>query len=934
MPAAPAHSIGIDLGTTHCALAHAPMDGSGVVSRVLPIPQLESADTEIRDDVLPSFLYLPSGDDGPRKSNGNGGGGSPAAAWIAGRMARRRTTDAPGRVIHSAKSWLANHAVAPDAPILPANSAEMAEEQRVSPIDASAALLAHLRRAWEAAFARESGAPRFADQWITVTVPASFDAAAQRATLEAAVRAGFPADSTRLLEEPQAAFHCYLEARGRAADASLPKKGGHILVVDIGGGTSDFSLFRVQSTNANDDGPALARVAVSEHILLGGDNMDLATAHVLEGALLPDGGSVTGASWDHLLARAREIKENALDDASAAGSGTETLRVAIPGMGSGLLTGTLSAEIPAAQLREILLDGFFPLVPRDAMAERDRSALREWGLPYASDFAATRYLAEFLRDQPVIDAVLFNGGSLSAALVRQRLLDQIAAWQDGLRPAVLENPRPALAVARGAAFHGRLLREKKPRIEAAAARAVFLETSVAGEDGGVRAVCVLPRGTPPGGPVRVGVPGLRVRVNQPVRFQVVESPRHNAGPGETARVSGGGWIRLPPLETEIRRPGAPPGASVDAGIEATLNELGLLRVQIAENGKDENRWPLEFNLRESAPGHAASSGVTAQTADVARAVDAARLARAQDALPRAPGRRRGRGHPTPAKILKRIAVAMDAPPHEWPLPAVRHLAHALFPPPDVSSADPQYLETWFHLAGFFLRPGFGDARDPQMIDLLWKQFGDLGGGQLPRRVVLQILILWRRLAPGLSAARQTALLGRCRPKLTHPTRGGGEHIRLAGALERIPADEKTRLARAFLHSIDRAARRDGGGDTVAWIDSVGRLLNRTPFHAPETHVPSPESVEEAFRILRRHDPAQPPFQGLPTLFLRAARKIENHSLNVPPKPLRSILAFLRKAGVPETRLATLREVIPPRRDERAELYSESLPPGLLLDFQP
>ena len=934
MPTRPAFSIGIDLGTTHCALAYVPLDDSAAPSSVVAVPQLDSLDTILRDTVLPSVLYLPT--EAERARLPEGAAAPDGGRWIAGRFARRRAAEAPGRVVHSSKSWLANPAVAPGDRVLPADSPDLPAEERLSPVEAAAALLAHLRAAWESAHAH-----RFADQTVTVTVtvPASFNAAAQRATLEAAARAGFPAARTRLLEEPQAAFYRWLESRTAhaAQPPALPEDVRHVLVVDVGGGTSDFSLFHAREADNPTEGPGLERVAVSEHILLGGDNIDLAAAHVLESVLAPDGGNLSGTSWDHLVSRARDLKERALG-ADDAGSNNDTLRVSVPGTGSGLLADTLSAEIPAAQLREILLEGFFPLVARDAVAERDRSALREWGLPYAADFAVTRYLAEFLRGQPRVDAVLFNGGSLGSPLVRHRLLDQLAQWQDGHRPAVLDNPEPDLAVARGAAHYGRALHgQGADRIAAGAGHAVFLEIE-GGAGGGTRRVCLLPRGTPPDETTQVRLPGLRARLNRPVRFQVLQSHRHTAPPGETVEAGpedAPAWVRLPALESEIRRAGAASGETVAVRLEARLNELGLLRIDVvADEPSGEERWPLEFNLRAAADKTSPVSAEAQEAPAAPAETDDTPFVQARDAMLRAFERSGARRETvTPARVLKRISAAISAPPREWPLSAVRRLADALLASPPAPDADPATLETWLHLAGFLLRPGFGDPRDPERLDSLWQPFGDPSAVN-SKRVRLQVLILWRRLAAGLPPGRQAALLRAVEPALADPAAASEEHIRLAGALERILPDAKTALAERCTAFILRAAREGTTKNVAAAVDTLGRLLNRAPFQAPDTCVTPPDAVRAAFEALRRLDTARPELRDLPTAFLRAARKVENPALNLPPKVSRAVTARLAKASVPEQKLAPLREYTPLPRDERAELYSESLPPGLVLAAEP
>ncbi len=333
------------------------------------------------------------------------------------------------------------------------------------------------RGAWDRRFAASGFA--FDAQDVTITVPASFDAAAQRLTLDAAEEAGYPS-GVRLLEEPQAAFYCWLERRGaveslfEGLDPQSPEP-RHILIVDIGGGTSDFSLFEARPA-ASGATPEIKRVAVSEHILLGGDNIDLALAALMEPRLAGERGGLSGPQWDHLVASCRDVKERALAGDSSA---EEQYVLALPGRGSGLIGGARTAKVQRDEVEELVLDGFFPACDAQARPFRAQSGLRDWGLPYAADSAITRHLADFLQGRPPVDAVLFNGGSLHAAALRARLNHLIAVWQEGARPIELKNDEPDLAVARGAARYGKLLHEHAGRIAANAPRAVFLAAQAA-----------------------------------------------------------------------------------------------------------------------------------------------------------------------------------------------------------------------------------------------------------------------------------------------------------------------------------------------------------------------------------------------------------------------------------------------------------------------
>ncbi len=466
-------------------MAFEELDGATPHTEVFLIPQWETLTGFSEAPTLPSFLYLPQEQEAAQMLRE----GTERGEWIPGRFARKQAGESPGRVVHSAKSWLCHHAADRSASFLPWRSDEVPVEKRISPIQASALFLGYLRAVWDAKFAGKG--IRFDNQDITITVPASFDAVAQRLTLDAAREAGFP-ESVRLLEEPQAAFYCWLEQHGTLGELSrqLPEsEKQHVVVIDIGGGTSDFTLFEI-SRQIETSLPHIKRIAVSDHLLLGGDNIDLALSYHIKSRLAHEALSPT--QWNFLVARCRDLKERCLADTS-----DDVLPISIPGRGSSLLGGTLAGQVTRAEIESIVLDGFFPECEADERPARTKIGLREWALPYAVDSAVTRHLANFLRGRPRVDAVLFNGGTLYPDSLRLRLQQQIAGWQGGTEPRILNNPEPNLAVARGAAGFGSIVRRRAQRIEAGAARAIYLEVhkqlGKKDEVSGPALVCILPR---------------------------------------------------------------------------------------------------------------------------------------------------------------------------------------------------------------------------------------------------------------------------------------------------------------------------------------------------------------------------------------------------------------------------------------------------------
>jgi molecular chaperone DnaK (HSP70) len=934
-------SIGIDLGTTNSALAFMPLEGEGT-PEILLVPQWESLSGLTDEPALPSFLYLPEDAVAAHLRGREAGGGE----WIVGRFARRKVSETPGRVVHSAKSWLCHHTADRSAPFLPWGSADLAREQKISPVGASALILNYLRGAWNGRFAETGFA--FDDQEITVTVPASFDAAAQRLTIAAAEEAGFP-DGVRLLEEPQAAFYCWLERHDSTREFSAHElwrrcddgDAGlrHVLVIDIGGGTSDFSLFELH-LNEQSPIPGIRRVAVSEHILLGGDNVDLAIAHFLEPRLAPGGGQLSGAQWQQVVASCCDLKERAL---AAAGPPDERFAVAVAGRGSGLVAGSQTVTVTRAEIENLLMDGFFPGCDARARPYRTQAALREWGLPYPSDSAVTRHLAEFLKDRPRVDAILFNGGSLRPLLLRERLRDQIGAWQGGFVPHILENDEPALAVARGAARFGTLLHRRSGHIAAGAARAVFLEVqgtpAADGEAAHPSLVCVLPQGASPSETFEIADLGIQVRTDQPVRFQAYSSSRRSTSrAGDIVAWCEDDFHALPPLQTIVRtagpaRPGT--GGSLPVRLVARMNALGLLQIScVSADPGNRQSWPLEFNMRPhgqdgaDAPGGAGPAREAAVQIEPNAAADALKAARKQIGIvfTQPPGKAGKKGKVTAGTILKSLEPIIGSPRSAWNGPLLRALWPALDERFDGRRLSVDHEEAWLIVAGFLLRPGFGVVRDDLRIDALWR-LHDAGPCFPGRRIKCQEYILWRRVAGGITRERQDKLLAGELDRICDG-KAPDELVRLAGSLELIPHETKAKLFSCFVDTAVSLARAKQ--HCAPYLAALGLLLNRAPLYGGPETVVSPDFVERAYSAFKGFDWTDPELQELQTLFLRAARVVGDRSLDL-PIPMRNLIAGkMEKSGVPPLRTAKIRAFVPVGRSDRASLYDESLPPGLIL----
>ncbi|HLK12555.1 MAG TPA: Hsp70 family protein [Candidatus Binatia bacterium] len=592
----PRFVVGIDLGTTNSVLAWVDTQGPDLdpeapAIAVLPIPQLVKAGVVEPRDALPSFLYLPAEGEMDAKALALPWG---APEHVVGTLARARGAEVPGRVVASAKSWLCATGADPSRPILPWNAP--ADVPRLSPVAAEAAYLAHLRAAWDAAMP----AP-LAAQEVYLAVPASFDAVARELTVRAAEAAGL--GGARLIEEPQAAFYAWIAASGGAWRREV-RVGDVILVCDVGGGTTDLSLV---SVGEEAGALVLERRAVGDHILLGGDNMDLALAHAVRARLAETGTALDEWQLRGLVHACRQAKERLLG-----ADGPEQETVLVLGRSRKVVGGALRTEVTRAEVERTLVDGFFPLVAADERPRSPRRAgLQEIGLPYAADPAITRHVAGFLaRHREVApegpSAVLFNGGVTEAARLRARLTEALDAWRGAAGAVrVLAGADPARAVAVGAAAYGLARRGRGVRIRGGTARAYYVGVEAAapavpGVPAPVKALCLAPFGMEEGGEVELAGTELGLVVGEPAEFRFFgSSVRRDDLPGTVVEGWGAGEIEeLRPLETTLAAEGEE-GRTVRVRLSARVTELGTLELWcVARDGG--RRWRLEFNVRQAA----------------------------------------------------------------------------------------------------------------------------------------------------------------------------------------------------------------------------------------------------------------------------------------------------------------------------------------------
>jgi molecular chaperone DnaK (HSP70) len=597
----PVYIIGIDLGTTNSVVAYTEATTERIEDariRIFAIPQVVDAGTVETRQALPSFVLAPQVQEVPE-----GGLGLPwneSAQLAVGEYARNRGEEIPQRLISSAKSWLCNTLVDRKSPVLPWKGAtpgsSAAEGRKMSPVEASAAILTHMRDAWNHTMAATDSNRKMENQLVYLTVPASFDAVARELTIEAAEMAGL--SHAVLLEEPQAAFYAWIGASDGAWHDAVTA-GDLVLVCDVGGGTSDFSLIQVGEEEGN---LTLERVAVGNHLLVGGDNMDLALAYSLARDLAEQGTKLDTWQMNGLWHSCRRAKEKLLSDTDL-----DALQVTILGRGSSLIGGMITTELTRDRVDSILRDGFFPLCERsDKPKAAARAGIREFGLAFEADAAITRHLASFL-DRPgdrekVINptCVLFNGGVMKAALLRQRIMSILGDWSETGSIREIEAGDYDLAVARGAAYYGLARQGKGIRIRSGLERSYYIGIAAAmpavpGMPAPTKALCVAPFGMEEGTSAQIKDQEFILVVGQPVVFDFLGSTTRQEDEVGTVVEDWHEQIEaLTTLETTLA---GEHGQVIPVTLELEVTEVGTLQLYCASTA-DDKRWKLEFNVRE------------------------------------------------------------------------------------------------------------------------------------------------------------------------------------------------------------------------------------------------------------------------------------------------------------------------------------------------
>lgn len=910
--------VGIDLGTSNTVVAYAARKRRQV--ELLPLEQLVGPGQVAARPLLPSVRYLPA----PGELDGK----ALKMPWtatdeepppIVGRLAFDLGAQVPGRLVASAKSWLSHVSVDRMAPILPWGATP--DVAKISPVAASASYLAHVRSVWHYHFPQSP----LERQEVILTVPASFDEGARALTLEAAQQAGLP--HLRLLEEPQAAFYDWL-FRHQTTLAEELAATKLLLVCDVGGGTTDLTLIQVRLDNGE---PELTRIGVGDHLMLGGDNMDLALAHLVESRLSAGEGKLTAARFSQLAARCRIAKEQLLAD-----DAPESTLLTLLGGGSRLIGGARTVEIGRDEVRRMMVDGFFPQVSADELVRERRAAIVELGLPYPADAAITRHVAAFLRQHAqaarmalgtdevghglaVPDTLLFNGGVFRAQLLTERLRETLGRWRGGsLR--VLSNDNPDVAVARGAVAYALIRQESGRRIGGGSARSYFLVL----EDGGAttRGICLLPKGSEEGQDILLPERTFSLRLGQPVRFHLASSVADRRyRPGEIADL-GDESVRLPPMTSVVSPIEGSAQREVRVHLIAAMTEVGTLELHCVSNDNAERRWLLEFQLRGVGQETTGAMALPPRFSQAVGLIEQVFGARAQPMDGREVRRLRGQ--------LEQLLGKRE----DWETPLLRALVDALLPRARRRRRSPEHERLWLNFTGFCLRPGLGHALDDWRIDqlcpLLEQGIEYVGESQNWS----EWWTLWRRAAGGLPETVQVQLLNEVSPCLRAETvRARGrpapaiagsydDMLRLVASLERLPVERKVDFGDWLLGRLRRPSEK-----TLGWW-ALGRIGARQSLYGNVHQVVPPDVAARWLSALLKLD-----WKSVePAAFAatQIARLTGDRSRDVQEDLRALVVARLRAGNSSSSWIRQIETVIELDKADERRAFGESLPVGLRL----
>ena len=915
--------VGIDLGTTNCAVAYVDLEAeesAGNRIRLFKIPQLTGPGQVNRLPLLPSFLYIPGKYDIAEDAIIQLWAGQDEN--VVGTYAREQGALVPDRLVSSAKSWLCHSNVDRRARILPWGAT--AQISKVSPVSATAAYLKHIRFAWNAAWGPDESL-HLENQLVVITVPASFDEIARDLTLEAAQTAGL--NTTVLLEEPLAAFYSWLMLHEKNWNQFV-QPGELILICDVGGGTTDFTLIILKDVEGS---PRFERIAVGDHLILGGDNIDLALARQVETQLTGHSRSMSTDRWKALSHQCRQAKEIILSGSAKA------FTITLMGEGGRLIADTQRVELTEAAVAQSVLEGFFPNTNgQTLLSATGRKGITEFGLPYEPEPAITTHMKGFLdkhRDEvakilqrpgAAPDLILFNGGSLKPPAIRQRIresLQQLYQETDSDRPRVLASRDLEQAVAFGAAYYGLVKIGHGVRVGSGSPRSFYL--GVARTETEQRAaesrevVCVVERGLDEGSTIDLENKSFDVLANQPVAFDIFSSSYRSGDRHGNLIILDDTFTELPPLKTVIKYGKKGIQRTIPVKIEAEYTEVGTLAVWCRSRISD-HRWKLQFQLRDTTS--------PAPVSDM-QVLELAVVEAAQNYLHQVLS---GDDKSEVQMLAKKLGRIVELPRDEWPLGFIRGLADNLLDLVSIRRKGPDFESGWMNIVGFCLRPGIGEGLDKQRMQRLWKLYK--GGPVFDKnpRVRLEWWIMWRRVAAGLTSGQQR----QCFQNLSTIFFGSKKSLKkvtpqerleiwmFIANLEKLYSQDKIRLGRQLLTEISLKKLK------AQQLWSLSRLAARDLLYGTDDRTIPPAEAYSWIEQLMGYVGSNPNQIG--RTISQMARKTGDRARDVDEEMRTQVLDWMKSHNLADEMKRRVTEIMPLAPQDQTAMFGESLPQGIIL----
>lgn len=921
--------VGIDLGTTNTVVAYCEIqtDLSQSPVSLFEIDQLVGPGEVVRKPLLPSFRYHPA--------KGQVADGDLTLPWdsdlvdgdieqvIIGEWARELGAKVEGRQVSSAKSWLSHQGVDRQQEILPWAGAT--DVDKVSPVVASASYLNHIKQAWN----HRHQYHRLEHQDVVITVPASFDESARKLTLQAAKLAGLP--KVHLLEEPQAVCYDWYARHNVTASHELAKI-PLILVCDVGGGTTDLSLIAAKH---DDQQLVLNRIGVGEHLMLGGDNLDLALAHLAE-QRLHQGNKLNAANLSKLITQTRTAKE-ALLSASA----PEELKITMLGSGSKLIGGTKSIVISRDEVHQIALEGFFPKSSFDQLPDKKRSAVVEFGLPYVSDPAVTKHIAEFLThhqqvsqqalnsDQsPAIPVgLLLNGGVFNSELVSQRLTEILTQW-NGSPVQLLDNPHPDWSVALGAVAFAKARRGAQLKIGGGSPRSYFLHLQEKGKSS--QALCLLAKGNEEGQEIRLSGRRFSLTLAEPVRFNLLTSTHDFIGNqkiqnGLMLKVDPDNFAALPPYITTLQGSDVELAANqkqrVEVILACQLTEVGTLKLECVSVNDEYHRWQLEFEVR------------SAQSSDAKLDIHPG-LQKSQSLIASLYSGNKQSASPNEIKVLTKNLEKLLGKKDQWDSYTIRALVDSFNLGRKRRKRSELHEKTWLRMTGFCMRPGYGDATDAWRMEQIWSLYNQ-GIQFQTTQGWSDWWVFWRRVSGGLNQEQQESILADI-AKYLHPgaiknaktfqmakEKGYEAMVRLSASLENLYIDDKVLLSTWYLN---KAINSTQFVQAHWW--ALGRLASRTPLYGSQHNVVPREQVEQWLERILPLDWSKESMIGFACTLM--CRKTGDRSIDIQQEYRDRVLEKLKSSKAPQSWIDLVIEVHQLNTSDAKRIFGDTLPTGLQL----